>query len=126
MEKRAPLTEAETDRIIELREAGKTEGFIAREIGCSEGTVSWALLKAGVDIYADRALPPVPEHPTTCVRGGHLVRRYTQAEDERLLALEATGLNVHRIAVTLGRRHNSVVGRLRSLARRQARAEVQA
>jgi len=123
---RAPLTPAEIERIIELREKRLSEATIARLVGCSEKSVSWALLREGVDIHADKPLPPVPTEPIVQKRGGFTVRRFTQAEDERLAELAAGGLNVHQISRELGRRNNSVLGRMRSLARREARAEVQA
>lgn len=118
---RAPLTEAEIERIVTLREKRWTETAIAEEIGCCVGSVSWALLREGVDIHADRPLAPVPIEPLTYRRGGCLVRRYTQADDAQLLALEAAGHTTHRIAIIMGRRFNSVIGRLRTLARRQER-----
>lgn len=126
MERRADLTAEELDRIADLRERRLTEAAIAAKIGCSLGSVSWALLKLGIDINADRPLPPVPTAPVVAQRGDHVVRRFTQAEDEQLLALEADGLSVYAISQRLGRRNNSVLGRLRTLARREARLETQA
>lgn len=123
MNKRAALTPTETDRIVQLRERRWPVVRIAAALGCSAGSVNWALLKAGCDVNEHRPLKPVPTAPVVEVRGKHVVRRFTEAEDELLLALEASGTNIHRIAVQLGRRHNSIVGRLRTLARRQARAE---
>lgn len=124
--RRAPLSPDELDRIAQLRERGLSAEAISRKVKCSAGSVDWALLKLGVDIHADKALPPVPTEEVLQRRGDHLVRRFTQAEDARLLELERSGLNTHRIAKTLSRRTNSVIGRLRTLARREARAEVQA
>lgn len=125
MPRRPALTEAERDRIIEMREAGRTMGQIARRIGCSVGSVAWLLLKAGVDPHADRPLPPIPTEPVIHIGPRRSFRRFTAAEDARLLALEAQGLSLHRIALALGRRRNSIEGRLNTLARRAARAEIQ-
>jgi hypothetical protein len=124
--RRPDLTQDELDRIAELRERGRSEEAIARTVGCSKGSVSWALLKLGVDIHADRPLPPVPDTPVTMVRRGHVIRRFTKAEDARLLALEQTGIKTWAIAQAMGRRNNSIIGRMRTLARRQARQEAQA
>lgn len=126
MSKRAALTEEELDRIADLREKHLPSATIAREVGCSQGSVDWALLKMGVDIHADRPLPPVPEEQIVAMRGGKPVRRFTAAEDARLLALEASGMKTYAISRELGRQNNSVIGRMRTLARRQGRAEAQA
>lgn len=123
-DKRPPLTEAQLERIAELTEDGRyTVARIARMVGCSEGSVGWAQLKLGVDRHPTKPLPPVPTEPVVARRGEHVVRRYTQAEDAELLRLEAQGLPAYRIGKRLGRRANSIVGRLRTLARREARAE---
>ncbi|HEV2530919.1 hypothetical protein [Phenylobacterium sp.] len=126
MARRADLSEEEVERLVALRERGLSEAVIARMVGCCQGSVSWALLREGIDVHLDRRLPPVPAEPVVQHRCGHLVRRFTQAEDAQLLALEAQGLTVHAISRRLGRRNNSVLGRLRTLARREARAEHQA
>lgn len=122
--KRPPLTEEQLELIADLTEDRRfTASQIARLVGCSEGSVGWAQLKLGVDRHPTKPLPPVPTEPVVMRRGGHVIRRFTQADDKQLLDLEAKGLNPHRIAKAMGRRHNSIVGRLRTLARRDARAE---
>lgn len=123
MGKTPNLTPEQRERIADLREKRWNIPSIAAEIGCSEGSVSWTLLIQGVDIHEDRPLPPVPTEPVIYSRTGYAVRRFTQAEDDQLLALEAQGLNLHRIAIALGRKRNAIVGRLATLARRDARAE---
>jgi hypothetical protein len=123
MARRPDLTPDELERIAELREGRASQREIARQIGCSVGSVSWALLKLGIDIDPDAPLPPVPTEPTQYARGGMVVRRFTEAEDARLLELEASGAKVYHIAKLIGRQNNSVLGRLRTLARREARAE---
>lgn len=120
---RAPLTPAEIERIVELREQLTPIRQIARIVGCSQGPVERVLLAEGVDVCLGHALPDVPDQPIVQARGGHLIRRFCKAEDERLLALEAQGLKPNQIARALGRRWASTVGRLRTLARREARAE---
>lgn len=123
--KRPPLTRREVERIVELRERRLSHGAIARLVGCSQGSVSWALLREGVDLHVMTPLPRVPTEPVIQRRGGHVVRRFTQADDAELAALSAAGLNPCRIAKRMGRRHNSIIGRMRTLGRREARAEVQ-
>lgn len=123
MGNRSRLTDEQHDRMIHLRERRWSAARIAAAIGCSEGTVSWYFLIQGVDIHSDRPLPPIPTEPVVCFRGDYSVRRFTAAEDAELLRLEATGINPHQIALALGRKRNSVIGRLATLARRDARAE---
>ena len=121
--RRPRLTRAEIERIVELRERGRSEATIARLIGCSASAVSWALLREGVDIHQERPLAPVPTEPVVKLRGGFPVRLFTEADDERIAALEAEGLTVSQIARAMGRRNNSIIGRMRTLARRLGRAE---
>ena len=59
-------------------------------------------------------------------RGGHVVRRFTAFEDAEILRLAAEGVSRNRIAKQLGRRHNSIIGRLMTLARHDALAEARA
>ncbi|WGM45268.1 hypothetical protein KOAAANKH_00129 [Brevundimonas sp. NIBR10] len=126
MPKRPNLTAAELDRIAEMTEVQKLPAWkIARRIGCSLGSVTWAQLRIGADPRPDRPLPPVPTAPVACVRNGALVRRFTQADDDLLLALEAQGLNYGQIGRSFDppRQPNSIQGRLMTLSRRAARVE---
>lgn len=123
MAKRPNITAEQRERIADLREARWTIPAIAAEVGCSQGSVSWILLVDGVDINAGWPLPPIPTEPTGYERNGQAVRRFTQDEDAELLRLEASGLNLNRIAKALGRKRNAILGRLATLARRDARAE---
>lgn len=119
--RRAALTQAERDIAAEMRERGLSCGRIARKLKCSEGAVSWAMLAMGVDPHADRTLPPVPTEPIIQYRASGAVRRFTIDEDDVLLSLEAQGLSANAIGKRLGRKANSVTGRLRTLARRAER-----
>lgn len=126
MSRRPALTEAELERIAELtEERGLTPGQIARIVGCSVGSVTWAQLRIGADPHPDKPLPPVPTTSKSYARGSGPVRRFTQAEDADLLRLEAQGLGPAQIGARLDppRRWNSVKGRLMTLARRAAREE---
>jgi hypothetical protein len=123
MGKRRPLTPEELDRIATMREAGATNVGIAAAIGCSIGSVQWACLRLGAD-------PPHPkplrldQHVKcpTVKRGNHVVRAFTPDDDARLLDLERQGLGDTAIGRLIGRKPNSVRGRLMTLARRDERA----
>lgn len=117
------FSEADFDRITSMREKGMSYQQIANSFGCSAKSISWHCLRLGAD-------PPKPwplrpnyhlEHPLM-KRGNHIVRAFTPEEDARLLALEAEGNNLTQIGRALGRRWNSVRGRLMTLARRDERA----
>lgn len=126
MTRRPALTPAELERIAELtEERGLKPGQIARLVGCSIGSVTWAQLRIGADPHPDKPLSPVPTEPLTYVRASGPVRRFTKAEDDQLLKLEAEGFGPKQIGNRLDppRRWNSIKGRLMTLARRQAREE---
>jgi hypothetical protein len=127
MAKRPNLTKAQVERIVELR-TKKRWGVevIAREIGCSKGSVDWALLREGAEVPGVKhQIREIPVDPVIHIRNGRPVRRFTQADDELLLELEAEGLNPVQIGkrFTPVRQPNSITGRLRTLARREARLE---
>jgi len=61
--------------------------------------------------------------PLVYMRNGRPVRRFTAIEDQELLALSLAGKTDHQIAKVMRRRHNSIRGRLMTLARHEARAE---
>ena len=118
------FSDADFDVIAEMRERGLSYQQIARKFGCSAKAISWHCLRLGAD-------PPKPaplrlnyhlEHPTM-KRGNHVVRAFTPDEDRRLLELEADGRSITEIGRTLGRRWNSVRGRLMTLARRDERLQ---
>ncbi|MEN5084311.1 sigma factor-like helix-turn-helix DNA-binding protein [Bosea sp. TWI1241] len=120
MAKRAKV---DIERVVELREGlGWSHKRIAEALGCSEGSVSWCCLVNAIE------RPGAPPRPSTIKpgaviqRGAHVVRIFSDEEDARLLALEAEGLRIGKIAKALGRRPNSVRARLATLARREERA----
>ena len=110
------------DAIAELREGkGWSYRRIGERLGLSPGYVSWlclvnAIEKPGTSFPTSRVKPGSIEG-----RGGHEIRRYTAEEDDELLRLEAAGTNYSAIARALGRKPNSIRGRLATLARREAR-----
>ena len=117
------LTEAQIALACEMRERGRSCASIAIRLGVSEGAISWRMLERGAEPPKPGRLDPVPTEETSVRRGAHVVRRFTRDEDARLLALNAQGLSPQAIGHRLGRRHNSIKGRLMTLARREARAE---
>lgn len=109
----------------ELRRAGCSYAFIADRLGVSEGSVSWYCLKEGIDSpnTERKALPQTAPGPMVVKRGNHVVRHFSPDEDARLIAMEREGLNPTEIGRRLGRRPNTIRGRLMTLARQQERAE---
>lgn len=121
----ATLQQATLDRIAELREADVKYEAIGAEVGLSASYVSFLCLKNGFE-PSDPSRWPTWEGirgPAVMQRGNHQVRRFTDAEDAQLLALEAEGISLSEIARRMGRARNSVQGRLMTLARRDARKE---
>jgi hypothetical protein len=110
------------DRIVAMREAGKTYEQIGRALGCSAKAVSWHCLRLGADSPRPTKLWDGIVGPPTFGRNGHTVRRYTVEDDALLLKLERQGLPIATIAQRMGRRWNSVKGRLMTLARRDERS----
>jgi len=117
------LTTEQIDEIVDLREKGHSYKWIADKLGVSPGCVSWHCLEKAAEPPNPVTPRPVPTEAKIEYRFGHTIRRFTVEEDEELLRLEATGMNLSKIAKALGRKRNSITGRLMSLARREARLE---
>jgi hypothetical protein len=119
----AKLSTEDKEEIGRLREKGLTYGQIARKFGVSAGTVSWHCLKMGVE--SPRAMKSWDglRGPATMMRNGHVIRRFSEDDDARLLEMERSGATPASIARALGRAHNTVIGRLMTLARRDERRE---
>ncbi len=124
---RRRLTDEQLDEMALLRERGWSFGrisehFADKGLKLSPGAISWQCLRLGADA------PPkfrgtCFQHDKPYQRGKHIVRPYTPEDDRILLALEGEGLGDSEIGRRLGRKPNSVRGRLMVLARREARAE---
>lgn len=125
MSKAAPLTLAQHEAIADLRgEKGWTINRVAEHLGVSHGSVAYRCLIDGIE-RAGHRFPPTPSGPMIVTRGVFQVRRFTPDEDKRLLALEAEGHSRAEIGRRLGRRANSIKGRLATLARQDERAITQ-
>jgi DNA-directed RNA polymerase specialized sigma24 family protein len=125
MAKAAPLTIEQREAIADLRgERGWTIDKIAEHLGVSHGAVSYRCLIDGIE-RAGHSFPKPSTGPLVVTRGAFQVRRFTPDEDDRLIGLEAEGLSHAAIGRRLGRRANSVKGRLATLARRDERALAQ-
>lgn len=121
MARRSNLTQAEKDCAIHLTERGFKAHEVARSLRCSIGSVNWTLLRAGV--MRPGFKPRAPDGRVQ-LRNGHTVRRFTADEDRQLLELEAQGLTWSEMGRRLGRRPNSIGGRLATLARHEEARDV--
>lgn len=111
------------EKAASLRERGLSYGQIAARLGMSIGAVEYHCLRRGADL----PVPPAPAPyagPMEVRRGNYTVKRFTAAEDARLIEMDISGMSVMDIARALGRPHNSIIGRLMLLARNEARKEL--
>jgi hypothetical protein len=113
--------------MVELREAGETyeqisRHFAVRGIRLSAKAISWQCIRLGAD-RPDAKPTDLYARRQPMMRNGHLVRPFSEADDALLLELEAQGAPMPTIARRLGRRENSIRGRLYTLARHEARTE---
>lgn len=119
--KRPRITDEQSAQIAEYREAGRSLAWIARKLDLSIGAVSWHCLRYGIE--SPEAKPvPIYSGPMIMERGAGMVRRFTAEEDAILLNLSMQNVTVSAMAKQLGRKHNSIIGRLATLARRDERA----
>jgi len=119
-------TDELTEKAAALREDGLSYTAIAERTGMSPSAVYYHCLKLGADHPTHCDNPAPWTGPMEIKRGNHVLRRFTAEEDKRILKMELEGSPVAEIARALGRKSNSVKGRLMTLARRDARAEVDA
>lgn len=110
-------SEETIEKAIEMRESGLGRRAVAKALGMSPGAVDYHCLKLGADVPGAMKVwkPKVMRSP----RGNHFVRRFSEFEDAIITQMSIDGKGVNEIAKHLGRRHNSITGRLRTLARRE-------
>ena len=124
------LSPEHIDMICEMRERGRSYQQIANKIATvgvrtSASNIAYICLRRGAD------LPPECRQKTASgakpgsvrKRGNHLVRQFTVEEDNLLKKLDRQGLRICDISRQLNRRPNSILARLATLARHEARAE---
>ena len=116
-----------TAQIIEMRERNMSYEAIGRRLNLPKTTVGYQCLKH----YVEPSIPGksqqmTTDHVKTYTRNGRNVRRFSPAEDKKLLNLEANGHSPTAIGKALARRHSSISNRLMILARRDARQEAEA
>jgi hypothetical protein len=117
------LTDADYELMAEMRGRGCSYEQIGRKIGCSSSAVSWHCLRLAIDPPKPRALKLNYHLVAPMKRGNHIVRPYSPEEDAKIVALERQGKSDTEIGRELGRKANSIRGRLMTLARREERAE---
>jgi hypothetical protein len=126
------LSDTQVDEACAMRERGLScqqisNHFAAAGVKVSAGSISWACLTRGADIPpARRGAKQSLRAGETYSRNGHVIRTFTPDEDTLLRVLDMQGFSLAVIARRLGRRHNSIRGRLATLARHDARREDQA
>lgn len=129
MPKRPPLTVEQRAEIAHLREEkGWSAARIATKLNVSIGSVTWHCLMQGIEKAGFPGGIQKGRAPETYnyIRNGHQVRGWTKEDDKQLLKLEREGKNASEISRAIGRRYNSVRGRLATLARREERQNINA
>ena len=114
-------------RILTDAQRGWGVNRISKHFGASgtkisAGAINWQCLVHGADTTR-RLRGKHTQASSTFQRGNHVVRPYSREDDALLLALEKQGLTYCAIARRMGRKPNSIRGRLLTLARRDARTE---
>jgi IS30 family transposase len=126
MPKTPPLTPAQHDAIAELRgDKGWTIKRIAAHLGVTHGAVAYRCLIDGIEKPGPVPAPTEWRGPMVSQRGAYPVRRFTAEEDEWIVEYESRGHSHAEIGRRLGRKPNSIKGRLATLARREERALAQ-
>lgn len=115
------LTPAQRERIAQFRESGKTFAAIAAEVGCSISATQWTCASLGAEHPTKRPPTPYRDPERISIRNGHPMRSFGPAEDAVVVELSLAGRTPHSIARTLKRAPSSVLGRMRTLARREER-----
>ncbi len=125
MSGRRILSDAQLEEMAELREQrglpyrAIAEHFTAGGTPVHHKTIRWQCLRMNAD------LPPHLLHRSSPYVGRKFGRgrAFTAAEDRRLLELEAQGLSKAAIGRAIGRKPNSITGRLMTLARDDERRQ---
>lgn len=116
------LTSADYEEMAELRERSWSYERIASKFGVSPGCVAWNCLRLGAEPRRLQGKPrhfPVFGSNSVVKRGNHLLRHFTPEEDAKLAEFQKRGLTVSQMARELGRKPNSVTGRLLTIGRHE-------
>ena len=97
---RRTITDAQRERIYEMREAGKTHAQISRATGVSVSGISWLCIKAGVE-HPSKPPRRMPPGRPAFSRGGRVVRPFTAAEDALIERMRAAGHTYSAIGAAL-------------------------
>lgn len=121
------LSEEQLDEMACLREGGATYERISRHFARKGVTISanalhWQCLRMGADAPPEKRREGT-QRTEPYQRGSHVVRPFSPDDDAVLRVLDMQGFKVGVMARRLGRRENSIRGRLMTLARRDARQE---
>jgi hypothetical protein len=112
---------AETIEAIALmREAGSTYRAIADATGLPVSTCEYHTIRLGA--VSPRGLRR-QKAPAAHTRSGSAVRAFTDAEDAQITAWSIANVPLIEMGRRLNRKHNSILNRLRTLARREAMQE---
>lgn len=116
MNKVRRLSDEQIAEIVQLRERGRSYDQLAQQFGVSRGAVLYQCLKAGAAAPRQRRAPIRTEPMSFVARDGRTQRRFTQDEDDRLVALRKDGRTIPEIAREIGRANTSVRIRLLTIA----------
>lgn len=123
------LSDPQLEEMAALREKGWgidriAAHFTAAGTPITGSAICWQCLRLGADAPSRlRRNCPSAMSLRPYRRNGRLVRPYSSEEDEVLRMLDRQGARYSEMAQRLGRRENSIRGRLLTLARHEARAE---
>lgn len=123
MKGKPKLTEEQWQEVASRYEAGEKPKTLCAAYGISVGLLNWKMLCLGANPPGAKQLPQLAPGPMVVRRGNHAVRHFSGDEDEIIDRLAKQGLSNTEIGRRLGRKPNSVRGRLMTLARQAARRE---
>lgn len=113
--------EATIDRPSSCASPARQGARLPQILGMTPGAVDYHCLRRGAEIPKPNRSPMFKKREER--RGNHVVRRFTADEDAMILRMELEGRGVCEIARRLGRPHNSIIGRMMTLARQEERQE---
>ena len=112
------------EKACDLLETGRyTYAQIAEETGMHRSSVYHVCLAAGADLPSRRQGKIRTQKTMVVQIGDHTRKLFTPEEDKRMVEMALKGAGPSKIGRELGRKHNSIIARLRLLARHDARAE---